>query len=275
MSDAASTYERLAAPFALDEHAKVNKGGYDQTYAPWTAYVERMTDVLGAGNWSNRIIREGFTETECWVLVEVEAVIDGQLVVRQQYGSEPIAKGRDAKPTTDLLKSTASDALKKAISLFGPGLYLSVKEERLLIEAAMKDAIKAAAQQQRGNPQQRQQPPASTTAAGPGSQASRSASTPTAPSARPTSSSTAATPAPPTPEVDAAAQLTGAPPQPIGYLCTECHGLVKKGTDVTIPKKKGGPMVTVPVEDFAPVVTDRLKSFHCPGCYEKKWFSAA
>jgi hypothetical protein len=146
-----TTYEKLAAPFALSEHAKVNKGGMDQTYAPWTEYVERMNAVLGVGQWSVRIVREGFTDTECWVLAEVEAIIDGALVVRQQYGCEPITKGRDAKPTTDLLKSTASDAIKKAVSLLGPGLYLSVKEERVAIEAAMREAVLEAAAIKRAN----------------------------------------------------------------------------------------------------------------------------
>lgn len=146
-----TTYERLAAPFELSEHARVQKGGMQQTYAPWTSYVERMTAVLGAQNWSNRVIREGFTETECWVLVQVRALIDGQWVIHEQYGSEPIAKGYEQKPTTDLLKSVASDALKKAISLFGPGLYLSIKEEREAIDEAMREAVREEAARQRGS----------------------------------------------------------------------------------------------------------------------------
>lgn len=144
-----STYEKLAAPFELEDHARVNKGGMDQTYAPWTTYAQRLTDVLGM-DWSFRIVREGFTATECWVLAEITALIDGREVTRQQYGSEPIVKGRDAKPTTDLVKSTASDALKKAASLFGVGLYLSVKEERLLIDEAMREAVREEAARQRG-----------------------------------------------------------------------------------------------------------------------------
>lgn len=142
-----TTYERLAAPFALDQHAKVPKGGMQQTYVPWTDYVDRLNNVLGPDQWSFRIIREGFTESECWVLAEITATIDGQQVVRQQYGCEPIARGQ--RPTSDLLKSTASDALKKAASLLGPGLYLSMQEERAKIEAAMQEAIRAAVGEQR------------------------------------------------------------------------------------------------------------------------------
>lgn len=179
-----TTYERLAEPFAIGEHAMVNKGGMDQTYAPWTEYVERMTAVLGANNWSNRIVREGFTETECWVLVEVEAVIDGQKVVHQQYGCEPITKGKDARPTTDLLKSTASDALKKAISLFGPGLYLSVKEERLVIQQAMREAVREEAARQ-GSTGGHRTPPAGRPAPGAAPSPIRPPQAPQAPQAPP------------------------------------------------------------------------------------------
>lgn len=140
-----NTYSRLSEPFAVSEHATVNKGGSDQTYVPWTEYVERMNAVLGVNNWSFRVIREGFTATECWVLGEIRAIVDGVEIVRQQYGCEPITKGRDAKPTTDLLKSSASDAIKKAASLLGVGLYLSVKEERVAIQQAMRAEVQAAA----------------------------------------------------------------------------------------------------------------------------------
>lgn len=140
MSDEVTTYQRLAAPFDVSEHARVQKGGMQQTYAPWTAYVERLNDVLGPEQWSFRVVREGFTDTECWVLGEITATIDGVTVTRQQYGCEPITKGRNETPTTDLLKTAASDAIKKAASLIGPGLYLSIKEEREAIERAMREA---------------------------------------------------------------------------------------------------------------------------------------
>jgi hypothetical protein len=141
-----TTYQRLAAPFELADHAKVPKGGMTQTYAPWTAYVERLNEVL-PNQWSFRVVREGFTETECWVLGEITALIDGEIVTRQQYGCEAIVKGRDRTPTTDLLKTAASDAIKKATQLIGPGLYLSKKEEREAIDAALREeAVRLAAE---------------------------------------------------------------------------------------------------------------------------------
>lgn len=129
-------YGRLAVPFAVSDHAKVSKGSGSQTYAPWTSYVQRLNDELQE-NWSFRAVREGFTETECWVLGEITATIDGVVTVRQQYGCEPIAVGQ--KPNGDLLKKAATDAIKKAASLLGVGLYLSDKEEREAIETAMRE----------------------------------------------------------------------------------------------------------------------------------------
>ena len=79
-----TTYDRLSVPFAVSDHAKVSKGSGSQTYAPWTVYVERLNAELHE-HWSFRVIREGFTETECWVLGEITAVIDGTEAVRQQY----------------------------------------------------------------------------------------------------------------------------------------------------------------------------------------------
>lgn len=277
-------YERLAAPFDVSGHATVNKGGGNQTYAPWTTYVERLNKEL-QGNWSFRVVREGFTETECWVLGEITATIEGVVVTRQQYGCEPITKG--GKPTTDLMKSAASDAIKKAASLLGPGLYLSIKEERMAIEAAMREAVKEAAQAEREKNKPAPKAPAPTNAAAPsGTQASRSAATPPASPAAPTSSSTTVTPAPRTArealatssDVQAAAVLTGAnptAPRQIRYRCTECSTDVPNDATLTILKRKDGPKVAVAIADFAPVCAERLGTFHCARCYERKWFGAA
>lgn len=244
-----TTYQRLAAPFEISEHAKVPKGGMTQTYAPWTAYVERLNTVLGQ-DWSFRVVREGFTSTECWVLGEITAVIDGVTVVRQQYGCEPIVKGQRETPTTDLIKTAASDAIKKASSLLGVGLYLSIKEEREAIEAAMREASKPA----------------------PKGQGTANTS-----NARTTAPSTTAGAQAVDPKVDAAAKLTGADPTPIKPMvrCTECAKDVAKDGSVTILKKKDGPKVTVQVSDFEPVCIERLGSFHCARCYDRKYWGAA
>lgn len=235
MSEELTTYQKLSTPFAVSEHARVPKGGMQQTYAPWTAYVERLNDVLGPDRWSFRVIREGFTETECWVLGEITATIDGETVTRQQYGCEPITKGQRETPTTDLLKTAASDAIKKAASLIGPGLYLSIKEEREAIEAEMREAS-------------RPKPP----------QKPATAPTPISDAAR-----------------DVAVLTGAAPPKPKGYLCDECHQMVQADSSLEIQKNKKGERVTVPVDEFAPVCEARLGAFHCSTCYDRKFWGAA
>lgn len=160
-----TTYERLTEHFPTEAHKKVKKGGREQTYVPWTDKVERLNGVLGS-DWSFRIIREGMTDTEAWVLGEITATIDGVVTVRQQYGCEPITRGQDAKPVTDLFKIAGTDALSKAATLFGCGLYLSIQEEREAVEAEMRAAVQAEAEQQAAErAAQRPQAPASTSSA--------------------------------------------------------------------------------------------------------------
>lgn len=139
-----SVYARLAAQFPTEAHKQVKKGGREQTYIPWTDKVDRFNEVLGA-DWSFRIVREGMTATEAWVLGEITATIDGVVAIRQQYGCEPIVKGQRETPTGDLFKIAGTDALSKAATLFGVGLYLSIKEEREEIEAEMRAAVEAEA----------------------------------------------------------------------------------------------------------------------------------
>jgi hypothetical protein len=204
-----STLDRLAERFDTAAHKKVKKGGREQTYVPWTDKVERLNEVLGP-DWSFRIIREGLTDTEAWVLGELTATIDGVVTVRQQYGCEAITRGQSASPVTDLFKIAGTDALSKAATLLGVGMYLSIAEERAEVEAAMQEAVRAAMEERR-NPTQRQATPAPTPAAAPTPQASRSASTPSAASAAPSSSSTTATAATPTSDELLQAALEYAP----------------------------------------------------------------
>jgi recombination DNA repair RAD52 pathway protein len=137
----ASTYERLSARFPTEVHKRVNKGGGDQTYVPASDVIGRLNEVFGILGWSFQVIREGFTETEAWVLGELTVYPreDG-VVVRQQYGNEPITMGKAARPTTDLLKKAGTDALKKCATLVGVALYLYDEDERNEVEQEMREA---------------------------------------------------------------------------------------------------------------------------------------
>lgn len=132
-------YSRLAAQFPTETHKRVSKGGGTQTYVPWNDVAERLNLELGVLGWSFVVVREGFTKTECWVLGEITATVDGVTVKRQQYGCEPITMGQKETPTSDLLKKATSDALKKTAQLLGVGLYLSDAEDRAEVEADMRE----------------------------------------------------------------------------------------------------------------------------------------
>jgi hypothetical protein len=245
-----STLDRLAERFDTAAHKKVKKGGREQTYVPWTDKVERLNEVLGP-DWSFRIIREGLTDTEAWVLGELTATIDGVVTVRQQYGCEAITRGQSASPVTDLFKIAGTDALSKAATLLGVGMYLSIAEERAEVEAAMQEAVRAAMEERR-NPTQRQATPAPTPAAAPTPQASRSASTPSAASAAPSSSSTTATAANLPTEIDAAARMTGASETPL----KQWERLVDEASTLGLPK-----LGAVKAVDARALTTAQLTSY--------------
>lgn len=179
-----STYDRLAERFPASEHKTRNQGGATLTYVTGEMVISRLNAVLGF-DWSFRVLREGQTEVEAWVLAELTATIDGKTVTREHYGNQDLARGQRA--TSDLFKSAATDALKKAATTIGVGLYLYDEDERREVEAEMRQA-------RRPDPTPRSAAPAA-----PAHPAA--ASTPAASGAAPSSSSTTATPAPtePTP----------------------------------------------------------------------------
>lgn len=131
--------EQLAERFPAEDHSKVRKGGSDRTYVDAEKIIRRANDVLG-WDWDFRVIREGMTDTEAWVLGEVSAEIDGRVVMRQQYGCENITRGERDKPITDLFKIAATDSIKKCLTLFGVALYLYNEDERHEVEQEMREA---------------------------------------------------------------------------------------------------------------------------------------
>lgn len=122
-----TTYARLTERFAAEEHKTLAARG-GQTYVPWNLVAGRLNDVLGVTGWSFEIIREGFTQNECWVLGRLNATVDGETTIRDQYGCADVMLGQF--PNTDLLKKAGTDALKKCAQVLGVALYLTDAEER-------------------------------------------------------------------------------------------------------------------------------------------------
>lgn len=231
---AMTTYERLSARFPAEIHKKVNKGGGDQTYVPAVDIFNRVDDVLGVAGWQARIVREGMTATEAWVLAEVAAQIDGELVIRQQYGCEAITVGRDAKPVGDLFKKAATDAYKKCLTLMGVARYLYDADERREVEAEMREAAR--------QPQQAK----------------------TAASKPPTDIKVARAA-----QITGAPQL---PPDPVVFKCAACPTRVPEDGKVSIQRDEHGARADISVEKFRPVCEERLGAFHCGPCYDKKFW---
>ncbi len=124
-------YSKLAAPF--DSTFRDTRGGIELEYITGERAVTRLNEVLGVGGWSFRVLQHGFNEEadEIWVLAELQAMIDGTPIVRQQFGSQKVKRSRSSGSPLDIgfdLKGATTDALKKCASLIGVGLYLSRKE---------------------------------------------------------------------------------------------------------------------------------------------------
>lgn len=125
------TYEALKAPF--DQTYTRNVGGVELTYLTGEQVISRLNEVLGFDGWA--------FETGDPVIVGDQIYIKGTLrvrtaddmiyhVVKDAFGGAQIKHSRSSGDMIDLgndIKSAATDALKKAASLIGIGLYLSAK----------------------------------------------------------------------------------------------------------------------------------------------------
>jgi hypothetical protein len=139
------TSARLAAPFEIT-FTDV-RGGVPLTYVSGEQVVRRLNDVLGVGGWSFRILRHDIhaEADEAWALGELVADIDGQTVVRQQFGSQKVRRSRSTGAPLDIgfdLKGAATDAMKKCAMLLGVGLYLSRKEAPGVQRAPPRPAVR-------------------------------------------------------------------------------------------------------------------------------------
>ncbi len=115
--------ELLEQPFS-PEQIKQRPGtfGNQLKYIEGHDVIKRLNNAF-EGNWSFRIISHEIYEGEIVVLGELEA----ENVNKIQFGSSFITKAKDTGAVISLgddFKAAATDALKKAASLFGVGLHL-------------------------------------------------------------------------------------------------------------------------------------------------------
>ena len=113
----------LEQPFPADV-VKTRRGnhGHDLSYVEAAHYIKRLNDAF-EGNWSWRIESREISGDQ----VIVHGVLDAGGVAKHSFGGTTLTlnKGTSAIVSiADDLKAAATDALKKACSLFGIGLEL-------------------------------------------------------------------------------------------------------------------------------------------------------
>lgn len=233
-------YEKLKARFPIEAHKTKSIGGRDLIYVDGETVISRLNDALGFDGWAFEVVDVTILEEEVCARGRLTVYLGTQTVVREQAGGQIINRTKgipaqlarppqeadgdrpaipavEAKPAvkgaiievSNDVKGAITDCLKKCASLIGVGLYLFDPVARREIAAEMRGVNRAAP----SNPTPRGAN-APTPAANPGTQASRSAGTPSTSPVESSSSSTTATSAP-TPineKVRDAAILTGANP---------------------------------------------------------------
>lgn len=120
-------YAQLCARFK--ETQKLRKGNTDLDYLTTEQVVTRLNDVLGHDGWSFEIREHGADAKGIWVLGRLtcfRGTIGPPPIIREQFGE---CQTNPGMADGDARKGAASDALKKAASLIGVGLYLAHKEE--------------------------------------------------------------------------------------------------------------------------------------------------
>lgn len=131
------TYGKLAERFPAEAHKTRKQGGQDLVYVTGEMVISRLNEALGVTGWSWRVVREGMTDVEAWVLGELTATIDGQTITRQHYGNQDVKRGQHG--VADLFKAANTDAIKKAATTIGVALYLYDEDERREVQAEMRE----------------------------------------------------------------------------------------------------------------------------------------
>lgn len=113
----------LEQPFSA-EQVRQRAGNFGKTldYIEGHAVVQRLNDAFD-GQWSFEIVKHEVLDNE--VIVQGRLTAEG--ISKVQFGSSQVTRNKDTKEVISLaddLKSAATDALKKAATLFGVGLHL-------------------------------------------------------------------------------------------------------------------------------------------------------
>lgn len=115
--------ELLNRPFSSQQIKKRKTSmGFTLEYIETHTVITRLNEVF-EGQWSFKILDHKFLDDDVVVLGELTA----QGIIKQQFGScELSQEAEDGMVLSmgDALKAAASDALKKAATLFGVGLHL-------------------------------------------------------------------------------------------------------------------------------------------------------
>jgi len=119
----------LEAPFPPEAiKSRLGQNGRALDYLEGHSVIARLNEAFGA-EWSFDVVEHRIHHDEVVVLGELSA----EGVVKTQFGSSRITRSRqDDEPVSigDDFKSAATDALKKAATLFGVGLYLYDRDGR-------------------------------------------------------------------------------------------------------------------------------------------------
>jgi len=133
----------LEKPFEA-QNVKQRQGSFGNTldYVEGHAVVARLNEAFEA-NWT-------FELTDHWILKETdEVLVLGKLtaegVTKMAFGSKQVTRNENSKSIISLgddLKAASTDALKKAASLLGVGLYLYSNPKEKASEKPPKDQNK-------------------------------------------------------------------------------------------------------------------------------------
>ena len=121
------TLRALAGQFT-NVKSRPGRNGQQLSYLEGHSIIQRLNEAL-EGEWSFRVLEHHVLEDTVVVLGELTATG----LTKHAFGGSEITRSRDGGTPIDLaddLKAAATDALKKAATLFGIGLYLYGEEEK-------------------------------------------------------------------------------------------------------------------------------------------------